>query len=277
VRGPSCVIRLKDSYFFNNSALINGGGFGVNLSIDMTLVNVAFTNVTMDSNRAVMDGGAFALSETSVAVFNKCLFTGNEAQYGGVASIATMSNLTFDQGTLVQNNRAGISGGALRLLSNATVMLMGRSILRNNSAGEEGGGIFSDGETKILISDGVILAGNRAKKGGAISLRESSYLRAADAVFDQNIAEESGGALLSDGRNSTFVGLVTVKRNVVLNGNGGGIYMTSPIILQGNGRSVWAQNSADQGVGGGLYASGCEARLTVFVTHAMKVGLPARP
>ncbi len=266
MRGPTCTIRLHDTLFFNNSAIVNGGGFGVNSFID-----VMFTNVTMDSNRAVTDGGAFALIETSTAVFNRCVLTNNRADYGGVGSVDTTSNVTFDRDTLVHSNRAHISGGALRALSNATVNLKGGSILRNNTATQEGGAIFSEGQANVMISDGVLLAGNRAKRGGAVSVRELSHLRAANVVFEYNVAAVSGGALFSDGRNSTFTGVVNVKHNVVLNGNGGGIHMTTPVILQGSGRSVWAHNRADYGSGGGLYASGSEARLTVSVTHAMRV------
>jgi hypothetical protein len=124
--------------------------------------SVKFTTCTFEGNHA-LDGGAVA-ADNGAVVLRECTFTANDANHSAgalllVESVATVSGCTFTGNDCYDDWIDERSyGGAARVVGSQTVF--------NGCTFEE----------------------NRAKRGGAISLKRPSDMSVSDCIFRGNVA-----------------------------------------------------------------------------------------
>src|SRR5262245_10101854 len=110
------------------------------------------------------------------------------------------------KGMTIQNGNSDIGGGILALdgtLTRPTVVTLENCRVVNNTTRSSGGGIFTAGAVQLINTE---VSGNFARQdGGGVAVYAGlGNLTAIDAVFSQNVAGKTGGAI------SNFGGAVTV-------------------------------------------------------------------
>jgi hypothetical protein len=225
--GPMIVV---DSLFENNSAA-NGGAvylrFGAGLG--------TFTNTTFRGNKALSAvngwGGAILLWDGAQLTVRGCDFDSNVARRGGaIHNQFANVGLVVEQGTLVRNNSASESGGALWLKAGTT--LIEESVIASNRAEASGGAIFNDGGT-LTITDSSIALNSASLNGGGLWIRDgitsiTGTTLVGNAATYHPMGDESGGGIFLLGSAGTQLSLL----NSTLSGNTAGI---------GSGGAIWAR------------------------------------
>jgi len=147
------------------------------------------------------------------------------SNYGGgiiVFGGAKISNCSF-----VQNY--GVNGGGIYVDPTFTNDIEIDSCRFSNNRSELGGGLYVKSDAVIVSNS--LFENNRAEdSGGAMVLESRSRSTILDCTFSRNEAEESGGAIYSYGsaseiKNSRFV------QNRVFNQYGGAIFLSKPLNL----------------------------------------------
>ncbi|MCC9643188.1 DUF4347 domain-containing protein [Rhodopirellula sp. JC740] len=156
-------------------------------------------------------------------------------------------NLTLTDVTLRDGRAEGEMGGAIRVDSSSSTLVLERAYLTNNSA-TEGGAIGSFGTielTDVSIIDNGGVNGQSTNTGGGITNRGTARLNR--VTLSGNVATV-GGAIFAEADASQ-----TTLKNVTLSGNtgtnvGGGFYNKA------NARIVHSTITAnDSNIGGGVY------------------------
>lgn len=204
---------LENSLFERNSAKWEGGAVG-------TFRPVAIKQCSFTENHAGTNGGA--VRNTGSMVLEASTFRENKAdQVGGaVANIGEAAQLEIVRCTFL-SNQSKLNGGAFDARFGKAWIL--DSHFEANSSGGKGGAIGSWG---VLSVRKCVFFDNVAKGDGGAVLNHKGMLLA-DSTFEGNTAGGSGGALCDDKRDarglSTLVTGCTIRGNLCLNGDGGGI------------------------------------------------------
>ena len=194
--------------------------------------HVFMAQVKFLKNQATMlsGGGAFASFHMTTAVFVDCLFEGNRVELAGGGALAAYG-----------------PGAPLITLSGCNVQ--GNSVPQG-----VGGGLFCDGNSKILIKNGTIIANNtnaiqQAHHCSVVVTERSKIL---NNTVTTGLA--GGGIALMDYANLTVNGDSVIQGNNALSGSGGGaIYSTaSSYVVLDSARILL--NAAS--IGGGVHVSG---------------------
>jgi len=240
----------------DNTASTTGGGAEIGFT---AAVADTFSNVTMDSNKALGgDGGAIAEEDGGLVInqgttiTNNVAGTGVTSEEGGALYLGSANgasctmptsptppsqlapyNVCIDD-TMFSNNTASTDTGAGGAIDNhAAIMLLTNSTVTRNTAGEFGGGINNEGATAAqmqivnsTISDNELIVGSGTQQGAGIV---------------------AGGA-----DNNIYYS--TISGNFVIptaagDGNGGGLYVVSPLTMIND--TVTANTGVNSG--GGMY------------------------
>jgi len=215
--GALCIIhfdkvRVSHSMFTSNSA----GGSDAPAG---GAIHMAWSSIKLNDNRFVSNyaevGGAIQMHESD-PVFLRNVFVGNTAGEGGSISIGSLSNPTFSQDSILNNNASGLGGG---------IMCWDRS---------------------VVSFEGLYVDGNTARWGGGIGLAgiQASF---SDCVIKENIATELGGGIASDFSNVSIMNTLITANSA---GMSGGIHAWYDTLEIDN--SEISKNSADYG--GGIHS-----------------------
>jgi hypothetical protein len=256
VWGATCSIGLPGG---ENVALTgDGGGIAARWRSLVILSNA----VVICHNRAARDGGGIHASTATVVVADL-------ARVGYDVPLAT--NLAGRNGggicalrsTVLITNAAEISrgmaeaGGGLYLGLGTRCDIVDAKILTNRA--ETGGGIRSVGAFVRITGEDCDVRDNYALEGGGVSCSAGSFVQENGADIHGNIAATfGGGVFLADGATGivrgagTAFGLLPRYKNMVTNGDGGGIYLENAWLVISNG-ATFVLNSAARD-GGALYA-----------------------
>jgi hypothetical protein len=179
-----------DSYF--------GGG------VDYAAIGTIFLdNVDLHHNKAGYGAGVSIDGSRAFAVFGaNVLVYDNIAQHEGGGAYCRNGRLSVKVGgSGLFNNRAWSEGGGVRLYNcdagfSATGPL-GAGVIFGNLSDGNGGGISASDSTVDLYtinptSPGKISTNKAGGRGGAMALYDTSWLRAFDAVLENNKAFEGG-------------------------------------------------------------------------------------
>ena len=237
---------------------------------------------------AYYGGGAVFLNGApdGEVVFGKnAIVEKNEAYYGG--AIYALGNVHFGEGAVIRENRAPTQGGALRVTG--TLTFRAGSLVEANRTDDErsttyGGAVFLDGTAAISgtafknnrtastgnggaiyvqngsvrLSDGTLMEGNQASKGGAVLANKSS-VKTSDSAWKANSAAHGGavtvlsGSLTVQEENGGKSGAGTVFESNTASTAGGAIYaQNSPVVL-GSGTRLEGNQASK---GGAVYATG---------------------
>ena len=173
------------------------------------------------------------------------------AIYAGDAILNIGDNVNFS------GNAAATSGFGGALYIQNTTTTIGDSFNVSGNSAKFGGGIAinnNKGEA-ASIGSGSIFSGNRASNGngGAISSESTNFTIGSGARFESNEASANGGAIAvsqfgGDAGKVTIGDGAQFINNVAKNGNGGAIYNTTNVEIQGG---TFTGNSAT--LGGAIY------------------------
>ena len=184
------------------------------------------------SNAANNAGGAIYASTGATITLNKTTFTSNEAK----------------------------EGGAIRMLSTATLNDTDSIFEGNIATTEEGGAINSNGSITLVGTKFIEnKAESQGKRGGAIYLTVGT-LNATNVVFEGNVSSGNGGAIvLTSAAETVFDGCI-FKNNTSGN-RAGAIYLHNSGVMttlrcEFNGNSAAGLGGAIYGTSSGFYVDG---------------------
>jgi predicted outer membrane repeat protein len=270
---PTAKILVSACTLVHNDAISNGGGLLIDFNDDVPVAvvqnsvitgnsagnhggglyfdrgNLTVTKTTFVSNSADAGGGAF-LDRSKTVSITASKFLGNSATDSDPASEGGGA-LVLDQGaipdsgiykmtanTLVGNSSA-VSGGAITLVTGASLSLTG-GLINANRAGVDGGGIYTNGTGS-----------------------DASPLTVKSATISENIASGRGGGIAAVGGGTVTITAVKFLANKA--GDGGGAYLRSEGTVSVVS-SLFQLNGADT-VGGGFHT----ASLGTFTFTSVKV------
>ncbi len=275
--------------FFEDNTAYAGGAIDVQGSGSATLESCTF-----EDNRADTRGGALRAYDSGNVTCSSCDFEGNVAEEGGAVDVSVDASFSDLNGSYDDNQADSGDGGAIRVADDAEIYLEGSSF-EGNWASESGGALAvedpgdedvylvnvsftsntadtGDGGAVAITSDANLwLEGcsfdlNDATLGwgGAVAFDPGSpgyTLESSDSSFEENFADDGGGAIWSDAADQVTVLDGAFLRNES-HGDGGALH------LDGNDenlvqRSLFHENSAVS-LGGAYYetASRISSELT---------------
>ncbi len=274
--GPETVIQ---GFTIRNFHIAKGAGVFVSGS-SPTLRDLQFDTCVAGSWLGG-DGGGLLLLDSSPAIENMRITNCSADDYGGGMYISSSYPVIDD---LTLSSSTASAGGGLFLKNGASVVLR-EATLSGNSATGSGGGFYAARKSKLSAEDAVFsnniaaegggagylmsgssyeltrceITGNSAYEGGAFFMRTACRPKAVQAVFCENTATGSGGALYCElGSSPLFAdciiwdnqdGIVfnpadepdtaVVAYSCVENGEGG-------VVLNGNGTLFWLEGNMDE-------------------------------
>lgn len=200
-------------------------------------------NVILDGNN---DGQAFFIAENGNLTFDKGTifrnFLDEEKLDGPAIYMSGNSILNIEDGVIVENNIGKKNGGVFEANSEQTTINVNGGIFRNNTCTKFGGVIGSWGNLNIK---GGRFENNKAGYGGAIASFKTANTKIENAIFDQNIAEEQGGAIL----NWSEIDVKNTKFNKNKADFGGAIFSKKKLVSANN---TFVDNKASKS-GGAIY------------------------
>ncbi len=282
------AVHLRGSSTFDGTDLLfednlayAGGAMDVQDSASATL-----TDCNFDDNEAYTKGGGLRAYDSGSAACDGCAFEGNVAAEGGAVDVSVDASYTDQDGSYDDNEASSGDGGAVRVADDAEVYIEGASF-EGNAASESGGALAvedpgdedvylvsatftsntaqtGDGGAVAITSDANLWLDlcsfdlNEASLGwgGAVAFDPDSpgyTLEASDCTFEENQADDGGGALWANEADEITVLDSAFLRNESA-ADGGALY------LEGNDevlarRNLFHENTAVS-VGGAYYETG---------------------
>jgi hypothetical protein len=228
-----------------------GGGFFFDGGMDASLSDV---NVSQNSaaTSGGYGGGLMQDAGGSLTVKNNTMIQNNSSASG--AGLYLTGSVVFSGGKISKNTASSIGGGMV-ISTGGSVNLSNVSVVSNKVASGStptgtGGGIYQGNASLNLLGSTVIKNNSSGNYGGVFS--GNSKLIATGTKFSGNSASGNGGGLgITNGGTADLSG-VTFSGNAASNGLGGGIYQNGGSVNIKNG-SKFKSNSASQG--GAAYSS----------------------
>ncbi|PRP81405.1 hypothetical protein PROFUN_11026 [Planoprotostelium fungivorum] len=277
---------FRGETFSKNSAALLGGAVNTpQLQQSTNISSCSFYNNTAGQGGAIYMSTSQSADDVAVDI-SSSTFSGNVGGQGGAMSIlgAYVVQLTLT-GVTVDNNHAS-SGAGLACTGNFSRLIVRDSLMTNNVANVSGGAIDLQGAVTTVTIWGSTFTGNVGSQAGAIGVEETAQVRnlslnsgvyannaatAADggfinvlglvetlsfsrSQFTNNRALYNGGIMnfkmLSGSQNVTF-DTCTASSNGAREGGAifiDGLYDIGPRIVTDNG-SKWTSNTAANGGG----------------------------
>jgi len=234
--GPGSIVLNGGAVVSGNSAAADGGGVFLDpISEGTTLVgaNLVMNGAVIAGNQALGStavGGGIANAGNGTVTVNGSLVQHNSAggSGGGFADPNCKDTLTVSLSAVLANTTSG-NGGAITDCGSVTTI--GSSEIDGNSAGGSGGAIFAAGTTLTIASS--TLADNTASgDGGGIELQTTGTGSTASSITNSTITgnsveNNSGGNGGGIDAPASFTGLLTVENATLssnASANGGGIF-----------------------------------------------------
>ncbi len=228
-------VNVVDSTVSDNEAGLFGGAFFLrgNAAAESGRLTIAGSIFAEDSSEHA--GGAVFDEDFGPVDVKRSVFLRDSSRgLGGAIDIEASGPLSVSESTFSEDESSN-AGGAIGTA--ATDTAVSRSTFARNSASGDGGAIFSgyEGDGLSLVND--TLEGNRATRGGALTL-ESNGERPQDEqvllndTIVRNVAEHGGGLTPLEG--PAFPN-VTIENSIVAQNTGGDCYAMAPTGSTGSG------------------------------------------
>jgi predicted outer membrane repeat protein len=258
---------IADSDFTSNVA--DSLGQGAALYLDSS-ASVVITNCRFERNTAAIGGSITLGASNDNTLVESSLFISNVAQGGGALYLesnkyTTVLNCTF------RNNLAYSAGGAIYVKSATFSLKITKCMFDQNEANAQGGAIKLD-KVDAFVSPSTFLncvfVMNKSPFGAAMYISISTQVNITGALFDRNIASQSGGGvtisqcsgvsffdsiLTGNGAQLGAAMEVTQSLNILTHNcifhdnkavQGGGVYATNQVIDVLFRNCVWKNNIA---------------------------------
>jgi predicted outer membrane repeat protein len=261
---------VTGSHFSNNA-----GGFAGALYIN-NASDVAVTGTTFKNNKAAASGGvggAVFLDGSKIesyVTFTNCNFSRNFAHDGGGA-ISIKGAMSTYLDSLFEGN-SGTRGGAL--YSDST-MIVDSCMFHSNTAqvvkfdgdpayfAPVGGAIFNDQGDNSRIARSSFIKNTAAANGGAIKAAAVNNYSIVECCFTSNYAGGYGGGVSVESESS---GVTIEDTNLTRNAaqtHGGGLYFSPSNTFISIIYSMFSQNKAIEGSGGGIHFTGSCSKISI--------------
>ena len=205
----SADMKISNSYFSGNSAGVYGGAIANALYYSDDDITLEIDHSTFVNNSATNGGGAIYNSGVAntnatrtLIVKNKSTFIGGSAARGGAI---------FNDGAVIAGDKDGIAQ-------------IYDSRFESNIATTGGGAINNSGDMLIDNSEFVNNGGNTTPDGGAIrnfvdGTPATPELTVTNSTFSGNVAQQRGGAVYNEARDTNNVVATVTLTNVEMKGN----------------------------------------------------------
>lgn len=186
--GDKVDLTVAHSHFIGNGAPdYTGGAVYAN-----SLSNLLFVDVLFDDNSAQNGGAVFLNANPGSVIFDRCVFTGNEATFdGGALNIDGGTGIVEIRNSILAQNESNQRSGAIHLTNTVgsvpTVKIYNSTIAENVAATDAGGLYVERGS--VTIKDTIIFA-NTAGDGLASQIHAVSENSVALTIDNSDI----GGA-----------------------------------------------------------------------------------
>jgi len=277
-QGGGGVFNIGGTLIIQNGTIITGNQATMNLGNGGGVMTVGGTvtidNSTISNNDAARAGGGIENNNGSLTLIGVSLggmtpADGNTAGVNGGGLHVTGGGTTDIFGGGVRNNTAAQEGGGL-WNGTGTMTIDATSINDNiasgNGADQGGGGVFNAGGDVFILS-GVDISGNIANgtsgSGGGILNDAGGNLTVSDTTITGNTANRAGGGIEDNSGQFSVVELTNVNLDgnsagvdigdgaTAAPGNGGGLHVTGPGVVNIFGGTV--DNNVAAAEGGGLW------------------------
>ncbi|CAN0014564.1 unnamed protein product [Scytosiphon promiscuus] len=248
-----------------------GGGAVILRSDDCTLTA---SGCSFIGNNAIDTGGAITSKGSNVTLDGDTTFADNSAgEFGGETNgVRAGGIITIDGTTAFTNNSAGIWGGDAVDEWYRTLIINGKRVDEVNQddlgcsdfCGSKGGAVYNAGDG-ITIHGTATFDNNTAENWGGAIYTEGNTAIDGDITFSGNTAGTDGGAVYSASNNITFDGATIFGYNQATS-NGGALYLGGAD-LEARGTAHWIGNAAG-GDGGALYMGGGATSFAFSVVDA---------
>lgn len=180
-----------------------------------------------------------------------------------VANGANVSlvNIELHNGHAETDSGVSSNGGTFYASGDATQLWLDNvAVLHSATLVGHGGAIYADRGASLDIRNSVFFNSTAAQgSGGAVCLRTGARATIHASYFSDNTAYISGGALhVGPGAYARIEDSV-LRRNRVLEGNGGSTYSERNALLEFAGTNGVCTSTAPRGYGGGSFAAAIEA------------------
>lgn len=165
----------RSAFNISNSRFASNYGSGAAIfGRDQSSINIA-NSTFIDNWTPPADAGGviYAIGNTSVVIVDS-LFQNNTADYGGVVYADTGTTLSISGNSMLVNNTAQYSGGAVHIGDQVALDLQDGVSLEGNSAAVSGGALYSFGTATTTLGQVVFTANQAGANGGAVYLDERS-------------------------------------------------------------------------------------------------------
>lgn len=253
----SSFVKMIDSHFLSNRAVLQGGGLYLKSGIELLSKACIFRN-----------NSATALASSSSSLHSD---SPNSIETGGGAiGVAGSCRINLENAYFFQNSAN--SGGAIYLDSNNYLTIKETHFQANIATNGQGGALCVT-VLNIITASKVSMASNVARKtgeffealgngGGAISMTFFNTLTLTDSVIEGNKAIGFGGGAIFADQSNTFISKRTLFRGNLADTNGGAVLMLASQTVNMQD-STMQDNIAISGTGGGMDL-GQELDLVVF-------------
>ncbi|KZX17711.1 beta strand repeat-containing protein [Methanobrevibacter filiformis] len=236
----------------------NSGGAIYNNGSKVTIIGSNFINNTANNGGAIHNenGTNFFISENTSFINNTA------SNYGGAIYNYFGANFTVGNGSTFVNNSANTYGGAI-YNSGINFSVGNNSAFVNNSANTYGGAICNNYGANFSVGNNGIFVNNSANYGGAIYNRDANF-SIGSGTFVNNSASSYGGAICNNYGANFSVGNSAFVNNSARR-YGGAIYNEGVNFSVGSG-SAFVNNSAINDNGGAIYNTGANFAVRNNVT-----------
>ena len=251
-RGASAIVlnrasrvRIADSAFRRNDAVLSGAAILSNVTEQLTLSNCSF-----ESN-AAESGGAVASTNTDLRI-RRCSFRSNVASDRGGA-IFIEKNVLNMRFSVLENNSASTFGGALYLVEVDRTSLS-HIDCGNNTSGN-GGCLQSSRSGELVIKESVFYNNTVTENGGGAQFIEQKSAVIQEVRWTNNTAKRKGGGFSSESSNITSQASLYISNRA---NSGAGFSFEDGTV--DSDEDLFSDNSADT-VGGAVASSKARMRL----------------
>lgn len=291
--GSNPVCTFNECTFRGNKAGVRGGAMMLETSFSFTgKKTIISENTAGERGGGIVItgyGGGGIKSGTFKHDFNQSLVvSGNSAPYGGgiaylfkgMSFIAeTTYNVIFG-GAEISGNVSTMHGGGVHFYNDSKNPEYQQNnpnheAWENKSAENKPSSFPVKINININLNGGEILD-NKAEIGAGMYIHKtdiSNNDNSITLVMKNNIADQDGGAIYSDGSNVTL-GTISVTENTAA-ANGGGLCIKNGTFTMQDGSNI-SNNTATNGNGGGLYINSTSGTVTcsggTFVSNRAKAG-----
>lgn len=225
-RGTEASNTIIDQCKFNS----NKGGFGASI-YTVTASNLQILNTEFTNNSADFNAGAVYTNQANTQIIN-CQFSDNETgtDNRGGAIYNTTGNLDIED-CLFLNNSASRTGGAIHSTTDTNfvnqVNITNSTFTGNTSIGW-GGAITLYGENQTLnLENCDLIENNCFQSGGALHIGFLGSLNLTDCTLKSNSSTNAGGAIFAQNENAKLVLKTSIFEENMAESSGGAISATS--------------------------------------------------